>query len=57
MTKLVGFRNVSVHEYQSVSHEITMSIVTHLLGGCEAFRGFIARVIDTLPDYNNLRKE
>jgi len=37
MKKLVGFRNISVHEYQSVSHEIMHSIIRHHLADFERY--------------------
>ncbi len=37
LAKMVGFRNISVHDYQAVMPEILQSIVTHHLSDFEVF--------------------
>jgi uncharacterized protein YutE (UPF0331/DUF86 family) len=44
----VGFRNVSVHEYQSVSHEIMLSIIQHHLADFERFCLAILQHLDKI---------
>jgi uncharacterized protein YutE (UPF0331/DUF86 family) len=37
MKKMVGFRNISVHEYQEINGDIVQSIITHHLDDFEVY--------------------
>jgi uncharacterized protein YutE (UPF0331/DUF86 family) len=37
MEHMVGFRNIAVHDYESINPEILKSIVKHHLGDIEEF--------------------
>lgn len=43
MKKMVGFRNVAVHDYQTLSPEVLKSILKNSLGDLEEFYAAIAR--------------
>ena len=42
---MVGYRNIAVHEYQSLSLEITVNIVEHHLQDFEDFVGLVLSVV------------
>lgn len=43
MQKMVGFRNVAVHEYQSLNQDILKNILTTCLGDLEEFYSEVIR--------------
>ena len=45
LMKAVGFRNISVHEYQNIDWEIVFSIIHHRIGD---FKKYIKAVLDYL---------
>ena len=46
MERMVGFRNVAVHDYESINPDILKSIVTHHLKDIEAFYTVMLRHIE-----------
>ncbi len=45
LKKMVGFRNVSVHEYQAVNKEIVKSIIEHHLDDFEVYYSQVHRFV------------
>ncbi len=48
LSKMVSFRNVAVHDYQSLEIEIVESIVTTRLVDLEAFAAILIRAAERL---------
>jgi len=46
MTSMVGFRNISVHDYEQIKPEIVESIVTHNLKDLEEFYTIIFKHVN-----------
>jgi uncharacterized protein YutE (UPF0331/DUF86 family) len=43
MQRMIGFRNIAVHEYQKLDREIMLGIVRERLGDFEAFATTVIR--------------
>ncbi len=43
MQKMVGFRNIAVHDYQAIDPKILKSIISHHLGDIEEFYEMVLR--------------
>jgi uncharacterized protein YutE (UPF0331/DUF86 family) len=41
---MIGFRNIAVHDYQSINKDILKSIITRSLKDFEEFIGCISRI-------------
>lgn len=46
MGKMVGFRNVAVHDYQIIDPDILAAIIRNHLGELEAFNGSMIRYVE-----------
>lgn len=46
MEKMVGFRNIAVHDYQKLSVDILKSIIHHKLGDFEEFYSAVLNYLD-----------
>lgn len=43
MRRMVGFRNVAVHDYQTLNLDVVRAVATHRLSDVEAFTGWAVR--------------